>query len=81
MSDSLKATVIVSRRALTISANPEVEDEEEDEPRLPAIVPEPVDGELPDEPFDDDELPLLDEETASPGLRLSSDTTVPLAGA
>ena len=83
MSDSLNATVIVSVLALTISANVvELEDDDEDDepPRLPALV----DAALL-EP-DDDELPELEdavdpEDTESPGERLSNETIVPLVGA
>jgi hypothetical protein len=90
MSDSLKATVIVRCLELTISAKSEVvvelEPDEPDEPdeleapRLPAVVLEPVDDE-PEEELPDDPLELEPDETASPGDRLSSDTTVPVAGA
>src|ERR1019366_5340521 len=83
MSDSLNATVIVSVLALTISANVvELEDDDEDDepPRLPALV----DAALL-EP-DEDELPELEdavdpEDTESPGERLSNETIVPLVGA
>ena len=84
MSDSLNATVIVSELVLTISANPELELlDEEDPPRLPAVVAPLLP--LPDELEDDDEL--LDEpldppaDTVSPGERLDSDAIVPLVGA
>lgn len=80
MSDSLKATVIVSLRALTISAKFEDEDEDDEPPRLPAVVPaeavEPDEEELPE--LDDEVEP---EDTESPGERLSSETIVPLVGA
>src|ERR1019366_6323857 len=83
MSDSLNATVIVSVLALTTSANVvELEDDDEDDepPRLPALV----DAALL-EP-DEDELPELEdavdpEDTESPGERLSNETIVPLVGA
>ena len=90
MSDSLNATVIVSEFVLTISANPELEPLDEDEPeppRLPAVAaplaPEPL-----PEPDPDDDEELLEEpleeppaDTASPGVRLESDAIVPLVGA
>jgi hypothetical protein len=89
MSDSLNATVIVSVLVLMISANPEPELDEPDEPdpRLPAVVPEPLpddplpDDPLPDDPVEDDELPDPPPDTASPGVRLDSDAIVPLTGA
>ena len=88
MSDSLKATVIVIFFVLTISAKPELLDEVEVEPllveppRLPALVV-PV---LPLEPGAADELEpttseLEEPETESPGETLSTETTVPVAGA
>ena len=92
MSDSLNATVIVSEFVLTISANPELEPLEEDDPeppRLPAVAvppdPEPLPEPDPDDD-DDDELPeeLLEEpppDTVSPGVRLESEAIVPLVGA
>lgn len=86
MSDSLKATVIVSRWVLTISAklvlDEEELDEEDDPPRLPELVPDDDEPEEPEEdaPVDegDDDEP---EETASPGERLSRETMIPLVGA
>jgi hypothetical protein len=88
MSDSLNATVIVSEFVLTISANPELElleEEDPDPPRLPAVAAPPVP--LPEPELDDDEE-LLDEpledppaDTESPGVRLDSDAIVPLVGA
>lgn len=82
-SDSLNATVIVSLRALTISAKfVELEDDDEDDelPRLPAVVD--VEALEPDE----DELAELEDDvdpadTESPGERLSNETIVPLVGA
>ena len=56
MSDSLNATVIVSEFVLTISANPELELlDDEDPPRLPAVALPVVDAPLPDELEEDDE--------------------------
>lgn len=91
MSDSLKATVIVSESVLMISANPELEPLDEDEldpPRLPAVAAPPVPDVLlpePDPEEDDDELDEDDPEppadTASPGVRLDRDAIVPLVGA
>ena len=86
MSDSLNATVIVSRWVLTISAKPELDeeelDEEDDPPRLPELVP---DVDEPEEPEDDVPLDEVDddepEDTESPGERLSSETMIPLVGA
>ena len=89
MSDSLKATVIVSVSVLMISANPEpppLEEDEPEPPRLPAVeeppepeppLPEPDDK---DDELDDDE-PELPADTASPGLRLDKEAIVPLVGA
>lgn len=81
MSDSLSATVIVSVRALTISANVvELEDEDDELPRLPALVDaeelEPDEDEVPE--LEDDVDP---EDTESPGERLCNETIVPLVGA
>ena len=60
MSDSLNATVIVSVLVLMISAKPELELDEPDDPdppRLPAVVPDPLpDDPLPDDPLEDDPL-------------------------
>jgi hypothetical protein len=86
MSDSLKATVIVREFVLTISANPELElPDDEDPPRLPAVSLPVVDAPLPDElEEDDDELeepPDDPADTLSPGVRLDSDAIVPLVGA
>jgi hypothetical protein len=86
MSDSLNATVIMSRLVLTISAKPELDeeelDEEDDPPRLPELVP---DVDEPEEPEDDVPLDEFDddepEDTESPGERLSSETMIPLVGA
>jgi hypothetical protein len=91
MSDSLNATVIVSVPVLMISANPELEPLEEDEPdppRLPAVAA-PPDPDAPlelesdeDEDDDEDEDEEPDPpETASPGVRLDRDAIVPLVGA
>jgi hypothetical protein len=88
MSDSLKATVIVSVWVLTISTRPLLLDDEDDPvellepPRLPAAL-DPVPAlELaalePVELLDDPEL-LPD--TESPGEMLCTETTVPVAGA
>jgi hypothetical protein len=76
---------------LTISANgdvelPELDEEELEPPRLPAVVPaEPAVAELDDDPLldvdDPDALEFEPEETESPGERLASDTIVPLIGA
>ena len=70
-----------------ISANPELEllDEDDPEPpRLPAVAA-PVDPVPESELEDDDELleevPELPPDTASPGVRLISDAIVPLVGA
>jgi hypothetical protein len=91
-SDSLKATVIVIERVLTISTNGEVEVAEPDEdevlepPMVPAVVPvvPPVE-ELDDDPaLDVADVEALDvdpADTESPGERLASDTIVPLIGA
>ncbi len=90
MSDSLKATVIVSVFVLMISANPELEpleDDEPDPPRLPAVAapPEP-DEPLPEPELDDEEVELDDDpepppDTASPGVTLDKEAIVPLVGA
>jgi hypothetical protein len=83
MSDSLKATVIVSELVLTISANPELELlDDEDPPRLPAVSP-PVED-VPLDVEEDDELeepPDEPADTLSPGVRLDSEAIVPLVGA
>jgi hypothetical protein len=82
MSDSLKATLIVSVLVFTISANPELELEEPEPPRLPEVVPDPLDEEeelL--EAFDDEELPDPPPDAASPTDRLDSEAIVPLTGA
>jgi hypothetical protein len=85
MSDSLKATVIVIFDVLTISASPEllVLDDEEpllEPPRLPALVVDvPLEAVLPE--LEDEEVPLDEPDTALPGEMLSTETTVPLAGA
>ena len=87
MSDSLNATVIVSVSVLTISANPELDpldDDDPDPPRLPAVAAPPAAEPLPDELEEDDELDELLEEppdTVSPDVRLESDAIVPLVGA
>jgi hypothetical protein len=86
MSDSLNAMVIMSRWVLTISAKPELDEEElveeADPPRLPELVP---DVDEPEEPEDDvplDEFEDVDPaDTESPGERLSSETMIPLVGA
>jgi hypothetical protein len=78
---------MVSESVLTISANPELDPLEEDDPeppRLPAVAA-PLEPPLP-ELDDDDELleePLEDPpaDTVSPGDRLESDAIVPLVGA
>ena len=91
MSDSLRETLIVIELVLTISANGELElpvvedDDELEPPRLPAVVPPVPPVEEPDE------APLLEvdavavevdpAEMESPGVRLASDTIVPLIGA
>ncbi len=76
---------------LTISAKPEPLDDDDDElelPRLPAVLDDP----LPDEPDPEDpdepeplelelELEFEPPEISSPGLVLSSETIVPVAGA
>jgi hypothetical protein len=92
MSDSLKATVIVSELVLTISANGLLELEEPlealeslDPPRLPAadvplLAPEP-DPELELEPeleFDEEPPPA---EIGSPGETSATEAMVPAAGA
>jgi len=81
ISDSLNATVIVIVRVLTISANGELElpDDEEDDPRLPAVVPV-LDEELDDE-APDATLEVVPADTESPGSKPESDTIVPLVGA
>jgi hypothetical protein len=94
-SDSLNATVMVIVLVLTISANPELLEDDEllELPRLPelpvllALVPVPAEV-LPDplEPALPVSLALevleaLLPEMSSPGLVDSSETTVPLAGA
>ncbi len=86
MSDSLNATVIVSEFVLTISANPELELlDDEDPPRLPAVSLRRWRTPLPDELEEEDELleELPDEpaDTLSPGVRLDSEAIVPLVGA
>jgi len=88
MSDSLNATVIVSEFVLMISANPELEpldDDEPEPPRLPAVAAPPAPAPLPEELEDEDELleelPELPADTASPGVRLDSEAIVPLVGA
>lgn len=68
---------------LTISAKPELELEELELPRLPAVVPpvEPLlEDELEEDPLEEEELPDPPE-TESPGLRLESEAIVPLTGA
>jgi hypothetical protein len=82
MSDSLNATVIVSVPELMIVANPELEESDEDEPRLPAVVAAapPVLEELDDEESSS-ELSELPPETLWPAAMLSSEATVPLTGA
>jgi hypothetical protein len=85
MSDSLNATVIVSESVLMISANPELELLEEDDPeppRLPAVAdPLPPLPELDDDDDELDELPDPPADTVSPGATLESDAIVPLVGA
>jgi hypothetical protein len=82
MSDSLKATLIVSVLVFTISANPELELEEPEPPRLPEVVPDPLDEEEElFEAFDDEELPDPPPDTASPTDRLDREAIVPLTGA
>jgi hypothetical protein len=85
MSDSLNATVIVSESVLMISANPELDPLEEDDPeppRLPAVAdPLPPLPELDDDDDELDELPDPPADTVSPGVRLESDAIVPLVGA
>jgi hypothetical protein len=91
MSDSLRARVIVIVLVLTIWANGEVElaevDEEELEPpRLPAVVlagllVEELDADPPPEVVDVEALVVEPTETESPGARPASDTIVPLIGA
>jgi hypothetical protein len=92
MSDSLKATVIVSVSVLMISANPELvllDEDDPEPPRLPAVEVPPVpDVPLPDEPEPEDDDDELDEddpeppaETVSPGVRLEREAIVPLTGA
>jgi hypothetical protein len=76
---------MVSELVLTISANPELEllEEEPEPPRLPAVVPEPVELEEPVELDDElDEDPVEEPpETVSPGDRLASEAMTPLVGA
>jgi hypothetical protein len=90
MSDSLSATVIDNVLLLTISANgedPELEDDDELElPRPPAVVAAaPPDAEDVDEPLleleDADTSAVVPAETLSPGERDARDATVPLIGA
>ncbi len=81
MSDSLNATVIVIVPASTISANAELEGDEDDElPRLSAVVPVPPDAELDEDPlaaaFD-----VVPADIESPANEPDSDTIVPLLGA
>jgi hypothetical protein len=88
MSDSLNETFMLIVPVLTISAKDELEDEDADEaeelpPKLPAVVlPPPPEPEL---PVDDEPpaapLPPDPAVTESLGIRLDSDTTVPVAGA
>jgi hypothetical protein len=76
---------MVSVFVLMISAKPDPDPEELDEPeppRLPAVVP------VPDDPFeeedaleDDEELADPPPDTASPGVRLDSEAIVPLTAA
>jgi hypothetical protein len=89
MSDSLNATVIVSVFVLMISANPELDPLEDDEPvppRLPAVAEPPVpDDPLPEldaeDELDDEDDPEPPPDTASPGVRLDREAIVPLVGA
>jgi hypothetical protein len=95
MSDSLNATVIVSVLVLMISAKPELEpldDEDPEPPRLPAVddPPEPEPEPEPEpplpEPEDDEEDELEDDpdpplDTVSPGVSVDKDAIVPLVGA
>lgn len=89
MSDSLNATLIVSVFVLTISAKPELEppeplEELELPPRLPAEMLPPLllEEELDEDPVDDEEEPLdPPADTFWPGVRLDSETMVPLTGA
>ncbi|MGH2871241.1 MAG: hypothetical protein ACRDL5_02130, partial [Solirubrobacteraceae bacterium] len=81
MSDSLKATVIVSSCVLAISTRPdELEDEAADELLPVAPDPESPESELAPEPD-----PVLEPDpfadTASPELTSATETTVPEAGA
>jgi hypothetical protein len=81
MSDSLNATVIVIVPASTISANAELEVDEDDElARLPAVVPVPPDAEL-DEDTLAATLDVVPADIESPGNEPDSDTIVPLLGA
>ncbi len=81
MSDSLNATVIVIVPASTISANAELEVDEDDElPRLPAVVPVPPDAELDEDPLAAT-LDVVPADIESPGNEPDSDTIVPLLGA
>jgi hypothetical protein len=97
MSDSLNATVIDIELVLTISAKgelepvdvdpPELEEDDEPEPPRPPAVVVPVppvvepEEELALEVLEVDTLPVDPADTALPGERLASDTTVPLIGA
>lgn len=87
MSDSLNATVIVIELALTISAKAELELDELELPRLPALELPPVapvpPAELEPEPDEEllEALVVEPPDTVSPGEALDSDTTVPLVGA
>jgi hypothetical protein len=84
MSDSLNATVIVSVLVLTISAKFVLEEllDDEVEPKLPALVLDPVEEpeELVPELVLELEALLLLDETVSPAERLSRDTIVPAVG-
>jgi hypothetical protein len=87
MSDSLKATVMVSVPVLTISANGELDELLDDEldPRLPAVAEPPAKPPPPDDELDDelvlDALELDPADTESPGSMLASEAIVPLVGA
>jgi hypothetical protein len=93
MSDSLNATVIVSWWVSTISANPELLDDEGElvlePPRLPepeleepeSELPVPDVPEVPELESEPVELDPLSAEMAAPGLVLASETIVPLADA
>jgi hypothetical protein len=77
---------MVSVLVLTISAKLELDPElleEPEPPRLPAVVLEPPPPEelLEDDDPLDEELPDPPPDTASPGVRLESEATVPLTGA